>query len=145
MSRAAAAAQAASTRLLQGLFGLGALPAVARASCRLFRHRQESLDQLAVRMRSVRTWSARSPRRRRPRALAAVVRRLESWLPPWGYGRCFKRSMLLLDLWSRCGLEPTLHLGTRRDRTDRLFHAWVTTSGDGPRTPDGGHEEIWSG
>jgi hypothetical protein len=49
-------------------------------------------------------------------------------LPPCGAGRCLKRSLLLLDLWSRAGLAPSLHLGVRGDGKTRGGHAWVETA-----------------
>ena len=50
-----------------------------------------------------------------------------------------KRSLILLHLWSRCGLEPELHLGVRRDPTEVFqAHAWVSA-----RLADG--REIVSG
>ena len=120
-----------------------AIPAVLRAGARLVRHRDRPFDELAHRMRQARPFRRRWFRH--PRYLAATVARLEPLLPPRGYGPCFKRSLLLLDLWTRCGLQPTLHLGAIRDRKDRHFHAWVTTPDNGPRTSNRGHTEIWSG
>ncbi len=38
-----------------------------------------------------------------------------------------KRSLFLLDLWSRAGLAPSLHIGLRRSDSDRGGHAWITT------------------
>lgn len=74
--------------------------------------------------------------------------RLLPLLPPYRFGRCLKRSLILLDLWTRCGLEPRLHLGVRRPGEDPLeAHAWVTT-GDprlDRRTGPEGWEEMWSG
>lgn len=85
---------------------------------------------------------------RRPAWLDGVALRLLPLLPPRGHGRCLKRSLLLLDLWSRCGLEPRLHLGVRAPGQDPLqAHAWVTT-GDPEldrRTGPEGWEEMWSG
>ncbi len=124
-------------------FFVVALPAVLRATSRLHRHRDRPFDQLAHQMRQVPTF--RRKRLRNPRYLAATVARLAPILPPRGYGPCFKRSLLLLDLWARCNLEPTLHLGAVSDRKDRHFHAWVTTHEGGPRTSNGGHTEIWAG
>lgn len=78
----------------------------------------------------------------------AVLVRLLPLLPPYRYGPCLKRSLILLDLWSRCGLRPRLHLGVRRPGEDPLQgHAWVTT-GDprlDRRTGPEGWEEMWSG
>jgi hypothetical protein len=38
-----------------------------------------------------------------------------------------KRSLFLLDLWSRAGLAPSFHLGLRGAAGDRGGHAWITT------------------
>ncbi len=127
----------------QAAFFALATPAVIQATIRLARHRNRAFDELARQMRQSRPFRFRWLRN--PRYLAATVARLEPLLPPRGYGSCFKRSLLLLDLWTRCGLEPTLHLGAVSDRKDRRFHAWVTTPDDGPRTSNRGHSEIWSG
>ena len=82
-----------------------------------------------------------------PVSVLSVVEALLPVLPPWGAGRCLKRSLLLLDLWSRAGLEPALHLGCRGEAHRRVHgHAWVTTARDGLSTfqpPD--VAEIWSG
>ncbi|MCG6964803.1 MAG: lasso peptide biosynthesis B2 protein [Acidobacteria bacterium] len=51
-------------------------------------------------------------------------------LPPRGLRACFKRSLILMHLWHRCGLEPQLHLGVRPgDSGPRSGHAWVTAAG----------------
>jgi hypothetical protein len=65
-----------------------------------------------------------------PELLASVAERLLPVLPPWRAGKCVRRSLLLLDLWSRCGLSPQLHL-TVRTLPDggREGHAWVTAPG----------------
>jgi len=36
---------------------------------------------------------------------------------------------LLLDLWSRCGLAPRLHLGVRYAGDRREGHVWITVAG----------------
>lgn len=70
----------------------------------------------------------------RPEALAGAVERWLEVAPPRRYGRCLRRALLLLGLWSRCGLRPKLHIGFRADRPDRRGHAWVTAEGaDGAR------------
>lgn len=131
------------------LFFLVASPSVWRAAGRLRHRRDERFDALAEQMRLVGGLHARWLRR--PEWLAATA---ERWLPllkPRKHGPCFVHSMLLLDLWSRCGLEPVLHLGTRSagegmDASEaREFHAWVTTGAGGPCTSDRGHVEIWQG
>ena len=60
-----------------------------------------------------------------------VVCRLLPALPPWPMGRCMKRSLLLLNLWSRCGLAPCLHLGVAPLGEGLLGHAWLTAEADG--------------
>jgi hypothetical protein len=139
------------------LFFLAASPSVWRAARRLRRRRDERFDGLADRMRLVDGPHARWLQR--PEWLAATA---ERWLPllkPRGFGPCFAHSLWLLDLWSRCGLDPVLHLGTRAPERAigtttegaleaskaREFHAWITTGEAGPRTSDRGHQEIWRG
>ena len=60
-----------------------------------------------------------------------VVSRLLTGLPPPHMGRCMKRSLLLLHLWSRCGLAPCLHLGVARLGEGLLGHAWLTAESGG--------------
>jgi hypothetical protein len=36
---------------------------------------------------------------------------------------------VLLDLWSRCGLEPRFHLGVRNEDEQREGHAWISVAG----------------
>ena len=63
-------------------------------------------------------------------ALCRAVDDLLPYLPPRRLGPCYKRSLLLLDLWSRCGLEPRLHVGVRLDPDGGAeAHAWVSTNG----------------
>ena len=69
-----------------------------------------------------------------------VVERLLPLLPPWGAGRCVKRSLLQLDLWSRAGRTPRLHLGLLEAGLGREGHVWVTTDGAIPE----GITETWS-
>jgi len=69
-----------------------------------------------------------------------VLERLLPVLPPWGAGRCVKRSLIQLDLWSRAGRTPRLHLGLIEAGERREGHAWVTTDGDIPN----GITETWS-
>ena len=81
-------------------------------------------------------------------AVEGLVNRLLRVLPPRGLRPCFKRSLLLLDLWSRCGLEPRLHLGLRRREDRREGHAWITVA-DRPdlSAGKGGYTEafVWEG
>jgi hypothetical protein len=69
-----------------------------------------------------------------------VVSRLLPVLPPWPMGRCMKRSLLLLHLWSRCGLVPCLHLGVAGGGGRAQGHAWLTAEVDG-RTLEAGSSE----
>jgi hypothetical protein len=125
-------------------FALTALPRVVASALRVARlARRTPLRNLPQRLRAV-----PATRAAHPAWLDGVAVRLLPALPPYGYGRCLKRSLLLLDLWSRCGLEPRLHLGVRRPGQDPLEgHAWVTT-GDPAldrRTGPQGWQEMWSG
>ena len=128
------------------LFACAALPAVVRAAARVGRERRRvALQDLPARLRDVPSFAAGWLAR--PADLDAVARRLLPLLPPYGVGPCLKRSLLLLDLWSRCGLAPRLHVGVRRPGEGTLeAHAWITT-GDPTldrRTGPQGHEELWS-
>jgi len=114
-----------------------ALPLIARAACRcVFWERRLPLDELVERLR--RTQPLRLRVIARPEWLLASLDRLLPLLPPWRYGRCLKRSLLLLDLWSRCGLRPRLHLGVRREGEGRhQGHAWVTVEAQQGAAPGG--------
>ncbi len=73
---------------------------------------------------------------RDPERLAAVAERLLGMLPPWSFGRCLKRSLVLLEVWSRCGVEASLHLGMRREPAGEWEgHAWLSTDGAPPADP----------
>lgn len=131
-------------------FALIAWPLVVRASLRAAWHvRRLPLDEAVTRVRRVPElpgWL------QRPRWLAALSDRLLPILPPLGYGPCMKRSLFLLDLWGRCGLEPKFHLGIQvgnqtgraasasLDASDRELHAWITA---GPLSTPSNHVEIW--
>ncbi len=123
-------------------FFVAALPAVVRAALRLhLLNRRCGLRELADRLRAVEPWGASYLAN--PRYLDASVSRLVRLLPPRRFGPCIKRSFLLLDLWSRCGLEPRIHIGTRKKSDgERHFHAWVTVSGIEPQRSK--FVEIWS-
>ncbi len=69
-----------------------------------------------------------------------ILERLLPLLPPWGAGRCLKRSLLQLDLWSRANRAPRLHLGLLEAPHGREGHVWVTTDGVIPK----GITETWS-
>lgn len=78
-----------------------------------------------------------------PRLHLRVVERLLGALPPYRMGPCMKRSLLLLHVWSRCGLEPVLHLGVARGRGGGLrAHAWLS-AGSGEARLTAGSEEGW--
>jgi hypothetical protein len=97
--------------------------AIARAALRVgFHHGRLGLPELIIRLRST-----KRSRFRDPGLDVAVLERLLPFLPPFGAGRCLKRSLFLLDLWSRAGLAPSLHLGLRRHAEERGGHAWITT------------------
>ena len=103
------------------------LPAVAAASIRTWwLYRRLPLDQACRALTEVRPLP---PPLRDPAGCLRLVNRLLRVLPPRGMGPCFKRSLLLLDLWSRCGLSPRLHLGVRCSVDQREGHAWVTVEG----------------
>lgn len=130
----------------RALFFAVAWPRVVVSAVRVARlARRVPMRELPERLRRVPL--AASPLRR-PAWLDGVALRLLPVLPPYGHGPCLKRSLLLLDLWSRCGLAPRLHLGVRPPGENPLEgHAWVTT-GDprlDHRTGPEGWEEMWSG
>jgi hypothetical protein len=100
------------------------LAAIARAAVRVsFCQRRRSLPELVSHLRSTPRASSGDPR-----LALAVLERLLPVLPPYGAGRCVKRSLFLLDLWSRAGLTPSFHLGLRGAAGDRAGHAWITTA-----------------
>jgi hypothetical protein len=129
-------------------FLLLVLPPIARAAARVcWYERRLPLEELAARLRAVPAWAAGAAAAD-PYWLLASVDRLLPLLPPWRYGRCMRRSLLLLDLWARCGLRPRLHLGVRRAEEERYAsHAWVTTTlvsgGPGPATSADGYLEAF--
>lgn len=119
-----------------------ALPAVVRAACRCaWLERRLPLEELVTRLRTVPSFTLGALSR--PRWLLATLDLVLPALPPRRYGRCLKRSLLLLDLWARCGLRPRLHLGVRREREEgpHQAHAWVTVDEtaieDAPAIADG--------
>ena len=75
-----------------------------------------------------------------PQLHLRVVSRLLPVLPPWSMGRCMKRSLLLLDLWSRCGLAPCLHLGLAGGGGGVQGHAWLTAQAGGSSLEAGSSE-----
>jgi len=122
------------------------LPAVVAASIRTWwLYRRLPLDQACQALVEVRPLP---PPLGDPDSCLRLVNYLLRVLPPRGLRPCFKRSLLLLDLWSRCGLEPRLHLGVRRSQDRREGHAWVTVT-DRPDLSAGeaGYIEafVWEG
>jgi len=73
---------------------------------------------------------------RDPATARELVDRLLPWLPPRGLRPCLKRSLLLMDLWSRCGLEPRFHLGRLPEAEVVEGHAWVSVEGAPSLTTD---------
>lgn len=99
--------------------------AVVAAALHLARwERSLSLDELVDRLRGARRLRGRLAD---PDLYPPLVERLLRWLPPYRrLGRCVKRSLLLLEVWSRCGLAPTFHYGVGRDAEGgRRAHAWL--------------------
>lgn len=112
---------------------------VLRAAARVYWHESRSeLPELIGRLKRV-------PRARfgaDGRTCDGVLERLLPVLPPFGAGRCVKRSLTQLDLCARRGLEPTLHVGFSGGGASRHGHVWVTTR-DTPIPED--TAEAWSG
>ena len=80
----------------------------------------------------------------RPECLVRATRRFLPWLPPRGMQACLKQSLILLDLWARCGLPGRLHLGIAGgSRAAGRGHAWATAPGF--TTEPTGYIEIWNG
>ncbi len=129
--------------LSKAAFFVAALPAVLRAALRLvWLDRRHDLRELADRLRAVAPW--RPSYLANPRYLDGSVSRLLALLPPRRYGPCLKRSLLLLDLWSRCGLDPRIHIGTLKHEDERRFHAWVSVPGSDVPAEPSGYVELWS-
>lgn len=90
-------------------------------------------------------------RRGRPLPVALAQPTLQQWfvdrflhrLPPQGMGPCLKRSLLLFHLFSRCGLNPQLHLGVVIDSYGRSRgHAWVSAQGFMYGAPTGQADRV---
>lgn len=118
------------------LDSLRVLGAIARAAFRVGRESQRStLSDLVERLRrpgGVLPYA--DPSEAKALLALTLLEPLLPLLPPYGAGRCVKRSLILLDLWSRAGLQPKLHLGLREGDGLRQGHAWVTTRRDRIRT-----------
>jgi len=103
--------------------------------------RRLPLDELVDRIRRV---PMLPPSLIRPDAYRALVNRWSRWLPPRGFRPCLKQSYLLLDLWSRCGLEPEFHLGVRYVDGKADGHAWLTVKGSETGfNSENGYEEAF--
>ncbi len=128
----------------KAVFLVAALPVVLWAAIRLsWLNRRYDLEQLADRLRAVSPW--KPSYLTNPRYLGGSAWRLLRWLPPRNFGPCLKHSFLLLDLWSRCGLEPRIHIGTMRVDGEMKFHAWVTVLGSDPQQSNTSeYAEVWS-
>ncbi len=112
------------------------LPWLAIAAVRVsIGYRGRRLDDLAL-------WLGHAPKLpvalRDPRLIAAMVSHAVPLLPPRTMGRCLKRSLILLDLWSRCGLTPALHIGIGGTGDARICHAWVTALDHSSPPPEAG-------
>jgi hypothetical protein len=126
--------------VIKGVFFLLALPSVIRAAWRVRRLEPGCcLPELVDRLRQVKPW--RFAFLNHPEYLEGSVGRLMALLPPGGRGPCMRRSLILLDLWSRCGLDLRFHLGMATGGDDRRFHAWVTSRQGSAHS---GYVEIWS-
>lgn len=125
-------------------FFLLAAPAVLRAWWRSRRLASDRLDALAIDLRRVPNFRWRYLAD--PQRLAACADRWLRWLARRraAKGVCLDRSLMLLDLWSRCGLRPDLRLGAVGAEERRHFHAWVTAPG-GLSSGTSRHHEIWVG
>jgi hypothetical protein len=118
-------------RVRRGAFILLAAPLVLTTGWRVAR--QEAMlpfGELTAALRARRArplagWLAN------PAGLAETVEKLLPVLPPQRCGVCLRRALILLELWSRCDLAPTLHLGFRLQAPERDGHAWLTATTPG--------------
>jgi Transglutaminase-like superfamily len=105
------------------LRALLSLAVIVRAAVRVgFHHQRRDLPELVERLRTTPRGCYCDPKLDR-----AVLERLLPFLPPFGMGPCVKRSLFLLDLWSRAGLAPSFHAGVRGSAGSRSGHAWIRT------------------
>jgi len=79
---------------------------------------------------------------RNPMWLRGLVDRLLPVLPPAGGGRCLKRSLMLLDLWSRCALEPRFFIGVKPGFSRPEGHAWLEAEGLPPTESDRSYTTV---
>jgi hypothetical protein len=110
----------------KAVFAIRAVPLVAVTAWRVARlERRLGFGDLLAELRA----RGRRPlpaRLARPEWLAGTVERLLFALPPRRCGPCLRRGLILLELWSRCGLEPKLHLGFDLRAPERHGHAWLS-------------------
>lgn len=119
------------------LFALVGFPALLRAVARARSTSALPIDERVARLREAPAF--RSAALRDPGRWSGYVARVARLLPVDG-GPCLKRSLVLLDLHARCGLEPRLALAFRPDGDGSGDgHAWLTTD-DGPRRAA---EGVW--
>ncbi len=96
---------------------------VVRAACRMaWRYHAYAFDQA---MCTVHTLCIPGTCDIPPELLARMTERLLPWLPPWRMGRCVKRSLILLHLWSRCGIPVRLHIGIHPSQP-YYGHVWLS-------------------
>jgi hypothetical protein len=126
-----------SETLRRAGFALRAAPLVFATGARVARlDREVSFGALVAELRRARERPL-APRLANPAWLAGTLERLLPAVPPYRYGPCLRRALILLELWTRCGLEPTLHLGFRLQAPERDGHAWLTA-----RTSDGSPLQV---
>jgi hypothetical protein len=119
------------------LLALVGFPALVRAVLRVRATSRLPIDERVARLRDVVPFRGRVLRD--PERWSGYVARVSRWLPVDG-GPCLRRSLVLLDLHARCGLEPRLALAFRPDGAGAGDgHAWLTTD-DGPRRAA---EGVW--
>jgi hypothetical protein len=125
------------------LLSLRAHGAVFEASLRIaWWERRLPLDELVARLRMGPVFAGPF---NDPDLLAETAESALRWLSHLRMGTCLKRSLLLVHLWSRCGLEPVFHLGTERAGAGELRgHAWVTVPGREQGPPGTRFAEILS-
>lgn len=123
--------------LAKATFFVAALPTVIRTARRVARLKRElPIDRLVAKLRGGE--GRPLPRRlAHPAWLAGTVERVLPWLPPKALGPCLRRALILVDLWSRAGLEPRLHIGLKPAAGLRDAHAWITAVG-----PTGGELQV---
>ena len=123
---------------------LVAAPFVLRAACRVaWLSRRHGIAELAARLRAAPPFHL-APLAR-PELWRTAVGRLAPLLPVCGRGACYAKSLLLLDLWARCGLVPRLHLSYQGGAGGVVGHAWVSAARDGGQvsTPSLGHSPLF--